>query len=82
MNFGKYSIGIGDRYEKEAAPQPNAVMAAMAPGVSITHIWNLSNREHFNVHSTPGKAYKTNFYLTLNLRMNNADPTVVKFCIK
>ncbi len=80
MNFGKYSIGIGDRFEKEAAAQLDAVIAANAPVVSITNVWNKSSREHFIVHSTPGKGYKTNFYLTLN--MNNADPTVVKFYIK
>jgi tagaturonate epimerase len=53
MNFGKYSIGIGDRFEKEAPAQLDAIIAAGKLGVSITPVWNKSNREHSIVHSTP-----------------------------
>lgn len=53
MNFGKYSIGIGDRFEKEASAQLDAIIAANKLGVSITPVWNKSNREHSIVHSTP-----------------------------
>jgi hypothetical protein len=53
MNFGKYSIGIGDRFEKEASAQLDAIIAAQKLGVSITPVWNKSNREHSTVHSAP-----------------------------
>jgi len=58
MNFGKYSIGIGDRFEKEAAAQLDAVIAANTLGVSVTPVWNKSNREHSIVHSTPADTRK------------------------
>jgi len=45
MNFGKYSIGIGDRFGKEAPAQLDAIITIYSLGVSITPVWNKSNRE-------------------------------------
>lgn len=62
MNFGKYSIGIGDRFEKEAPAQLDAIIAADALGVHVTPVWNKSNREHTTVHSAPADTRKAADY--------------------
>jgi tagaturonate epimerase len=51
--LGKYSMGIGDRFDKEAPAQLDAIMLADKLGITITPVWNKSNREHSIVHSTP-----------------------------
>jgi hypothetical protein len=86
MNFGKYSIGIGDRFEKEAPAQLDAIIAAGASGVSVTPVWNKSNREHSIVHSTPadtrkaadaavaGRNYKGSYFLDADhINLSNVD---------
>lgn len=53
MKLGKYSFGVGDRFNHEGEAQLKAVMRANAQGVEVTPVWNKSNREHNIVHSEP-----------------------------
>jgi len=53
MKLGKYSFGVGDRFNQEGEAQLKALMKANAQGVEITPVWNKSNREHNIVHSEP-----------------------------
>jgi tagaturonate epimerase len=46
MNLGKYSFGIGDRFGHQGQAQLNAFFKALDKGISITPVWNKSNREH------------------------------------
>lgn len=86
MNFGKYSIGIGDRFGKEASAQLDAIIAAGKLGVSITPVWNKSNREHTTVHSSPAdtrqaadagvkrKEFKGSYFVDADhINMSNVD---------
>jgi hypothetical protein len=53
MKLGKYSFGVGDRFNHEGAAQLRAIMKAARQGVEISPVWNKSNREHNIVHSEP-----------------------------
>ncbi len=53
MKLGKYSFGVGDRFNHEGEAQLRALMKANALGIEITPVWNKSNREHNIVHSEP-----------------------------
>ncbi len=53
MKLGKYSFGIGDRFNHEGKAQLKALIKANANGVEVTPVWNKSNREHNVVHSEP-----------------------------
>ncbi len=53
MKLGKYSMGIGDRFNHQGKAQLNAIIKAKKNGVSVTPVWNKSNREHNIVHSEP-----------------------------
>ena len=53
MELGKYSFGIGDRFNHEGVAQLNALINASRHGFDITPVWNKSNREHNIVHSEP-----------------------------
>ena len=53
MKLGKYSFGVGDRFNQEGEAQLKALMKANAQGIEITPVWNKSNREHNIVHSEP-----------------------------
>ena len=53
MKLGKYSLGIGDRFNHEGKAQLSAIIKAKKMGVDITPVWNKSNREHNIVHSEP-----------------------------
>lgn len=53
MKLGKYSFGVGDRFNHEGEAQLKALMKANAQGIEITPVWNKSNREHNIVHSEP-----------------------------
>jgi hypothetical protein len=50
----KYSIGVGDRFARQARAQLQAVMLAAANGAEVTPVWNKSNREHGIIGSRPG----------------------------
>lgn len=53
MELGRFSIGVGDRFGREGAAQLRAIMLASDAGVSITPVWNKSNREHSIIGTTP-----------------------------
>jgi hypothetical protein len=53
MKLGKYSLGIGDRFNHEGKAQLGAIIKAKNNGVDVTPVWNKSNREHNIVHSEP-----------------------------
>ena len=53
MELGKYSLGVGDRFAREAAAQLQACMAAAQQGVEVIPVWNKSNREHVIIGSEP-----------------------------
>jgi len=53
MELGKYSFGVGDRFNHEGQAQLKALIKANKMGVPVTPVWNKSNREHNIVHSEP-----------------------------
>lgn len=53
MKIGKYSMGIGDRFNHQAKAQLKAIMHAKEKGIDIIPIWNKSFREYEIIHSSP-----------------------------
>jgi hypothetical protein len=53
MQLGKFSFGVGDRFGLQGKAQLSAFAAAAEKGISITPVWNKSNREHKIVGTTP-----------------------------
>jgi hypothetical protein len=53
MKLGKYSFGLGDRFNHQGKAQLEALIKARKAGVEIIPVWNKSNREHVIVKSTP-----------------------------
>ncbi|HQK37509.1 MAG TPA: tagaturonate epimerase family protein [Bacteroidales bacterium] len=53
MQLGTYSMGIGDRFGLQGKAQLRALQMAAREGITITPVWNKSNREHELVHSEP-----------------------------
>jgi hypothetical protein len=58
MELGKYSFGTGDRFGLQGKYQLKAFEKALNDGVTITPVWNKSNREHTIVHSEPADVRK------------------------
>ncbi|MBW7990669.1 MAG: hypothetical protein FVQ84_11730 [Planctomycetes bacterium] len=46
MILGKYSFGIGDRFNHQGKPQLAALIKTKQQGLDITPVWNKSHREH------------------------------------
>lgn len=53
MELGKYSFGVGDRFNQEGEAQLKALIRANKKGIEVTPVWNKSNREHDIVQSEP-----------------------------
>lgn len=53
MQLGKYSFGVGDRFNHQGQAQLKALIKANKNWVDVTPVWNKSNREHNIVHSEP-----------------------------
>lgn len=53
MQIEKFTLGVGDRFGREAQAQLQAAMAASQNGLSIVPVWNKSNREHTLIGSEP-----------------------------
>src|SRR5438876_4599104 len=51
--LGKYSFGMGDRFEHQARAQLRACIKAAEQGVEVIPVWNKSNREHMTIASEP-----------------------------
>lgn len=58
MCFGKYSMGIGDRFGHQGRAQLAAMIEAAQQGVGITPVWNKSNREHTIIGTQPADVRK------------------------
>ena len=46
LKLGKFSIGVGDRFARQAKAQLQACIMVANQGVEIVPVWNKSNREH------------------------------------
>src|SRR5690349_13359705 len=53
LQLPKYSIGVGDRFARQAKAQLQACILAADDGIEITPVWNKSNREHNIIGSNP-----------------------------
>jgi tagaturonate epimerase len=53
MILEKFSMGVGDRFARQARAQLGAFEQASAQGARIIPVWNKSNREHAIVGSDP-----------------------------
>jgi tagaturonate epimerase len=51
--LGMYSVGVGDRFAREAKAQLEACILARKAGVDVIPVWNKSNREHLIIGSEP-----------------------------
>jgi tagaturonate epimerase len=52
-SISKYSMGVGDRFGMEGVAQLRAFQVAVDQGVTITPVWNKSNREHSLIGTRP-----------------------------
>ena len=53
ISLERFSIGIGDRFGREGVAQLAALEAARGEGISVTPVWNKSNREHTLIGTRP-----------------------------
>jgi tagaturonate epimerase len=53
LKIEKFSLGVGDRFARQAKAQLRACIMAAQQGVEIVPVWNKSNREHLIVGSEP-----------------------------
>ncbi|MGH9721926.1 MAG: tagaturonate epimerase family protein [Bryobacteraceae bacterium] len=53
LTLSKYSIGVGDRFARQAGAQLRACMMAGESGIDVIPVWNKSNREHTLIGSRP-----------------------------
>ncbi|WP_446744075.1 tagaturonate epimerase family protein [Silvibacterium acidisoli] len=53
MELGKFSIGVGDRFTRQARAQLGACLLAQQHNTLVTPVWNKSNREHTIIGSEP-----------------------------
>src|SRR3989442_12832351 len=56
LTLGKYSLGVGDRFARQAGAQLRACIKAAEQGVEVIPVWNKSNREHITIGSEPSGA--------------------------
>ncbi len=53
MELAKYSIGVGDRFGRQASAQLDAITQARRAGIDVVPVWNKSNREHSIIGTQP-----------------------------
>lgn len=53
LTIERYSLGVGDRFARQARAQLRACMLAAEQGVEVIPVWNKSNREHLIIGSEP-----------------------------
>ena len=53
LTLEKFSLGVGDRFARQAKAQLRACMVAAERGADVVPVWNKSNREHLIVGSEP-----------------------------
>ncbi len=49
----RFSVGVGDRFARQARAQLQACAQAARAGVEVVPVWNKSNREHITIGSEP-----------------------------
>ncbi|MGD0202100.1 MAG: tagaturonate epimerase family protein [Bryobacteraceae bacterium] len=54
--LGRFSIGVGDRFGRQAEAQLRACLMALEAGTAVTPVWNKSYREHSLIGSEPASA--------------------------
>ena len=55
MVLPRYSVGVGDRFARQAKAQLAACMKAAEAGVEVVPVWNKSNREHTIIGTDPSQ---------------------------
>ncbi|MBX9582851.1 MAG: tagaturonate epimerase family protein [Gemmataceae bacterium] len=53
LTLAKFSIGVGDRFGRQAQAQLRACELAAEAGVEVVPVWNKSNREHTIIGTEP-----------------------------
>jgi hypothetical protein len=53
LKLAKYSLGVGDRFGRQAKPQLRACQLAARHGAEVIPVWNKSHREHTVIGSNP-----------------------------
>src|SRR6266446_1931049 len=53
LRIEKYSVGVGDRFARQAKAQLRACMKAAEKGAEVIPVWNKSHREHATIGSEP-----------------------------
>jgi len=53
MQLAKYSMGVGDRFGRQARAQLQAMQAMCRASVPVVPVWNKSFREHAILHTQP-----------------------------
>src|SRR5262245_44201962 len=53
LKLERYSIGVGDRFARQAKAQLQACVLAARAGAVVIPVWNKSNREHLIIGSEP-----------------------------
>jgi hypothetical protein len=56
LPLGKYSIGMGDRFARQAQAQLQTCLRAASEGVDVVPVWNKSHREHITIGSEPAQS--------------------------
>src|SRR3954464_1638472 len=54
LTLERYSLGVGDRFARQASAQLQACLLAAKGGAEVIPVWNKSNREHLTIGSEPG----------------------------
>jgi hypothetical protein len=54
-SLGRFSIGVGDRFARQATAQLRACVRAADAGAVVVPVWNKSNREHTIIGSNPAQ---------------------------
>jgi len=53
LTLERYSLGVGDRFARQASAQLRACLLASREGAEVIPVWNKSNREHVTIGSEP-----------------------------
>lgn len=68
----KYSLGVGDRFGRQAKAQLAACALALEQGVEVVPVWNKSHREHAIIGSEPGSVRRAADEATAALGWNRS----------
>ncbi len=57
LRLARFSFGVGDRFAQEAKAQLRAFQMLAQEGITVTPVWNKSNREHSFIGSHPQSVF-------------------------